>query len=80
MSDLKLKDRRQQANIHAVSDRNDVFFLPSFDRVCYHFLLTIGIAYLVVRRDVEPGSLLTLQKVFVGERWLSHTSFVPSLV
>ena len=30
--------------------------------------LTIGMAYLVVRRDVEPGSLLTLHKVFVGER------------
>ena len=68
MSHLKLKDRQQQA-IHAVYDRNDVFFLPSSGRVCllsFPFL-TIGTAYLVVRRDVEPGSLLTLHKVFFGE-------------
>ena len=33
MSDLKLKERQQQA-IHAVYNRNVVFFLPSSGRVC----------------------------------------------
>ena len=33
MSDLKLKDRQQQA-IHAIYDRNEIFFLPSSGRVC----------------------------------------------
>ena len=37
MSGLKLTDRQQQA-IHTVYDRNDVFFLPSSGRACYHFL------------------------------------------
>ena len=31
-------------------------------------LLTMGMAYLVVKRDVEPGSLLALHKAFVGQR------------
>ena len=69
MSDLKLKDRQQQV-IHAIYNRNGVFFLPSSGRVCFVIIsfLTIGMAYLVVIRDVEPGCLLTLHKVFVGER------------
>ena len=69
MSYLKLKDRQQQP-IHAVYNRNVVFFFAKFWPCLFVIIsfLTIGMAYLVVRRDVEPGSLLTLHKVFVGER------------
>ena len=54
--DLKLKDWQQQA-IHAVYDGNDIFFcqvLALFVIKSFLSFLTIGMAYLVVRRDVEP--------------------------
>ena len=39
--------------------------------VCYHFLFDDRNGLLGgQKRDVEPGSLLTLHKVFIGERYL----------
>ena len=87
MSDLKLKYQQQQA-IHAVYNGMTLFFAKFWPCL---FVIKSFLSFfddrnglLMVRRDVEPGSLPTLHMVFIRECWLSlvivYTSFVLSLV